>query len=83
MSSMSLFSGIDHINTHTRLENESFTAIFGSITVDLTRQRLAPGDHTISAFAMFGGGDPRTRRCRIACGRRRDDGRHRIRVAHS
>jgi Predicted membrane protein len=51
---MSLFSGIDHINTHTRLENESFTAIFGSITVDLTRQRLAPGDHTISAFAMFG-----------------------------
>ena len=54
MSSMSLFSGIDHINTHTRLENESFTAIFGSITVDLTRQRLAPGDHTISAFAMFG-----------------------------
>ncbi|MGB9751325.1 MAG: hypothetical protein C0183_11595 [Roseiflexus castenholzii] len=54
MSSMSLFSGIEHINTNTRLENESFTAMFGSITVDLTRQPLAPGDHTISAFAMFG-----------------------------
>ncbi len=54
MSSMSLFSGIEHINTNTRLDNESFTAMFGSITVDLTRQPLAPGDHTISAFAMFG-----------------------------
>lgn len=54
MSSMSLFSGIEHINTNMRLDNESFTAMFGSITVDLTRQPLAPGDHTISAFAMFG-----------------------------
>lgn len=54
MSSMGLFSGIEHINTNTRLDNESFTAMFGSITVDLTRQPLAPGDHTLSAFAMFG-----------------------------
>lgn len=54
MSSMSLFSGIEHINTNTRLDNESFTAMFGSITVDLTRQPLVPGDHTISAFALFG-----------------------------
>jgi predicted membrane protein len=54
MSSMSLFSEIEHINASAHLDNESFTAMFGSITVDLTRQPLAPGDHTISAFAMFG-----------------------------
>lgn len=54
MSSMSLFSGIEHINTNTRLDNESFTAMFGSLVVDLTRQPVAPGDHAISAFAMFG-----------------------------
>lgn len=54
MSSISLFGGIEHINTSARLDNESFTAVFGSIRVDLTRQPLAPGDHTISAFAMFG-----------------------------
>ncbi|MCS6842337.1 MAG: cell wall-active antibiotics response protein [Roseiflexus sp.] len=54
MSSMSLFSGIEHINTKPRLDNKSFTAMFGSMTVDLTRQPLEPGDHTISTFAMFG-----------------------------
>ncbi len=54
MSSMSLFGEVEHINTHAHLEGERFTAVFGELTVDLTRQRLAPGDHAISAYALFG-----------------------------
>jgi predicted membrane protein len=54
MSSMSLFGDVEHINTHTHLEGESFTAMFGRLTVDLTRQRLSSGDHAIGAYALFG-----------------------------
>jgi predicted membrane protein len=54
MSSMSLFGDVEHINTHTHLEGERFTAVFGSLTVDLTRQRLAPGGYAIGAYALFG-----------------------------
>lgn len=54
MSSISLFGAIRHTNTQTHLENESFIALFGSITIDLTHQPLNPGEHTINAFAMFG-----------------------------
>lgn len=54
MSSISLFGHVEHINTRTHLEDDRFIAMFGSLTVDLTRQRLAPGDHAIGAYTMFG-----------------------------
>lgn len=54
MSSTSLFSSIDHVNIQTHLAGESFTTMFGSMTVDLTRRQLEPGDHSVSVFALFG-----------------------------
>lgn len=54
MAATALFSSMDLINTQPRMEGENFTAIFGSMHIDLTRRQLAPGDHTLNLMAMFG-----------------------------
>lgn len=54
MSAFGLFSGVHQINRAARLEDESFTAVFGNVEVDFTHQELAPGDHTVSTAALFG-----------------------------
>jgi hypothetical protein len=54
MSAFGLFSSIDQVNHAARLEGESYMALFGSVSVDFTRERLAPGDHTIAVTALFG-----------------------------
>lgn len=54
MAATAFFSSLDHINTATHLEGDGFTTMFGSMQVDLTRRPLAPGEHTLNLFAMFG-----------------------------
>jgi hypothetical protein len=54
MSAISLFSSTNEINRAARLDEESYSAVFGSVTVDFTRTPLEPGRYTVNALAMFG-----------------------------
>lgn len=54
MTAFALFSSTNQSNRAENLEGESYTAVFGSVEVDFTRQPLAPGDHMVTTTALFG-----------------------------
>ncbi|HKP85382.1 MAG TPA: cell wall-active antibiotics response protein LiaF [Blastocatellia bacterium] len=54
---MGLFFGASISNRDRRLDGLNAGAIFGSVTVDLTAERLPAGETKISIFSIFGGAE--------------------------
>ena len=54
MAGFSLFGDLKLINRLARLQNETFTTVFGDMKIDFSRQALEPGDHTVRVFTVFG-----------------------------
>jgi hypothetical protein len=54
MGAIGLFGSSEYTNTVAKVQDELIAAAFGSAKADFTRRQLAPGEHTVTAFALFG-----------------------------
>jgi hypothetical protein len=59
MTLLTLFGGSHYTPLESYLEERTGLVAFGGMDIDLTRARLAPGDHELELIVLFGGAEIR------------------------